>query len=206
MARRLDFYFSMVSPWVYLGDRVFNALVDRHNVAVTYRPVPLLRLFDLTGGLPLAKRAPARQAYRWMELQRWREARGLEMNLKPAHWPFPADTADRMVIAAGEAGHDPAPFISAGLTGIWTADLDLTDEAVLTDLADAAGLPGAALLAAAKEAPTGEVYEANLEEAAAVGAFGSPTVVLDGEVFWGQDRYDLLDAALASGRAAYRAS
>jgi 2-hydroxychromene-2-carboxylate isomerase len=206
MGRRIDFYFSMVSPWVYLGDKVFEALIAKHDLAVTYRPLPLLRLFDRTGGLRPADRPPARQAYRWQELQRWREARGVEMNLKPAHWPFPADLADRMIIAAQDAGKDPARFISIGLAGLWTADLDLADEAVLADLAASAGLDGAEPVTAAKEERIGAIYESNLEDAVAAGAFGSPTVVLDGEVFWGQDRYELLDAALTSGRAAYQAA
>lgn len=205
MSRTIDLYFSMASPWVYVGDAVFNDIVTRHDLGVHYRPLRLPSLFERTGGLPLAKRHPARQAHRWLELQRWREARGIALNLQPKHWPFAPDLADRMVIAAGLAGHDPAPFISDALRALWTEDADLADPSVLERLAGACGLPAADLLAQAREDAAERIYAENIERAVAAGVFGSPSVVLDGEVFWGQDRYELLDQALESGRPAFQA-
>jgi len=204
MGRSVDFYFSCVSPWVYVGDRMFRGLVAKHDLNVIYKPVSLRTLFANTGGLPLAQRAPVRQAYRWMELQRWRDARGIEMNFKPAHWPFPTPTADHIVMALQDGGTDPAPLISRFLQAIWTEERNLGEDATLSELMAEVGLPAEDLLAAAHTPEMAERHAANTAEAAEAGVFGSPGVVLDGEVFWGQDRYELLDAALTSGRAPYR--
>lgn len=206
MSRTVDFYFSMVSPWVYIGDSVFNGIVARHGLGVHYRPLRLPSLFEQTGGLPLAKRHPTRQAHRWLELQRWREARGIPLNLQPKHWPFPSDLADRTVIAAGLAGLDPAAFISAALHAVWAEEADLGDRSVVERLATASGLPAAELLARATDDETAKTYDGNIERAIEAGVFGSPSVVLDGELFWGQDRYELLDQALESGRPAFHGS
>jgi 2-hydroxychromene-2-carboxylate isomerase len=166
--------------------------------------VLLVELFSETGGLPLAKRHPARQRYRMVELQRWRAKRGLDFHLKPTHWPFNARLADGLVIAAVEAGHDPEPYLHLAYPAVWESQLDLADPAVLTKLADEAGLPGRQLLERTGSDAIGAAYEQNRQDALAAGVFGSPAYVLDGEVFWGQDRLDLLDDALKSGREPYR--
>lgn len=205
MGRQVDFYFSMISPWVYIGDKVFNELVARHDLQVTYKPMGLMGVFDETGGTHPAKRHPSRQAIRWMELQRWRDERGLELNLKPKYWPFDFSQADCLVISAIQAGHNPARLISLGVHALWARDRNLADDATLVELADSAGLPGAQLLGNAGSDTIRQRYDELTREAIEGGVFGSPTVILDGEVFWGQDRYHQLDAALTSGRQAYRA-
>ena len=88
MPRQIDYYFSMISPWAYMGHAPFMDIVRRHNVAVTYKPVALVDVFSETGGLPLPKRHPVRQRYRMFELQRWREKRGLKFNLRPKYGRF----------------------------------------------------------------------------------------------------------------------
>ena len=147
MARQIDYYFSTQSPWAYIGHALFENLAASHQLKVTYKPVLLVDLFSETGGLPLAKRHPARQRYRFMELQRWREKRGLSFNLQPKHWPFNARLADGAVIAAIQAGLNPEPFLRRAFTGVWEQQLDLADAATLTRLADEAGLPGARIVA-----------------------------------------------------------
>ena len=204
MTVTVDHYFSMVSPWAYIGHDAFHAMAARHGVKVRQRPVQLPQVFEETGGLPLGKRHPARQALRWVELQRWREKRGVRLNLQPRHWPFAAATADRMVLAIQEAGGDPVPFMRAVFVGAWAEERDMADESVLVATADSVGLDGRAVLAAAKADAVGEIYEDNIAAAIAVGCFGSPGYVLDGEVFWGQDRIELLEDAIVSGRAPYR--
>lgn len=203
MAAQLDYFFSIVSPWAYIGHDAFHDVVSRHDVEVTYRPMALLEVFDRTGTPRLPDRHQTRRDYRMMELQRWREKRGLPFNLQPAHWPFPFQTADRMVIAAVNAGHDPAAFMRAVFKGIWEEEKNFAEEAELVAAADGAGLPGAELLAAAKADATDEIYRANTEAVLEAGGFGAPIFVLNGEIFWGQDRIDLLDDALGSGRAAF---
>jgi 2-hydroxychromene-2-carboxylate isomerase len=205
MSRSIDYYFSLASPWAYIGHGPFMEIARRHGLAVNHKPIFLGRVFAETGGQPLPQRHPARQRYRMVELQRWREKRGLRFNLKPKFWPFDVTLADRFVIAVTAARKDPDPFLRRAFAGIWGEERDLADPRVVAELAAASGLDSAALLAAARGDMTEAVYGLNLENAVAHDVFGSPAYVLDGEVFWGQDRLELLDDALASGREPYRA-
>jgi len=204
MSRQIDYYFSFQSPWAYIGHQAFRRLVEAHDLAVNYKPVLLTGLFSETGGLPLAKRHPARQRYRLVELQRWREKRGLDFKLWPKHWPFDARLADGVVLAAVAAGLDPELYLQQAYAAVWERELDLADPAVLITLADDAGLPGEKLVAHAASDQTRDAYEQNRQDAMAADVFGSPAYVLDGEVFWGQDRIELLADALKSGRGPYR--
>jgi 2-hydroxychromene-2-carboxylate isomerase len=203
MARQIDYYFSIQSPWAYIGHALFQDLAKAQQLKINYRPVVLVDLFSETGGLPLAKRHPARQRYRFMEMQRWREKRGLNFHIQPQHWPFNVRLADGAVIAAMAAGHNPEPFLRRAFIGVWEQQLDLADPATVTRLADEAGLPGATIVAQATSGEVGAIYDQNRQDAITAGVFGSPAWVLDGEVFWGQDRIELLADALKSGRKAY---
>lgn len=204
MGRQVDYYFSLISPWAYIGNAAFHEVVRRHDALVAYKPLLLGEVFAETGGLPLAKRHPARQRHRMYELQRWRERRGLGFNLKPKFWPFDARLADAVVLAIVETGASPADFVARAFRATWEEERDLADAGVLSDLVDATGMRGADVLAGARSASVAARYAQNQQDAVAAGAFGSPCYVLDGEVFFGQDRIDFLDDALKSGRAAYR--
>jgi 2-hydroxychromene-2-carboxylate isomerase len=204
MPRRLDYYFSMVSPWAYIGHATFMDLVRRHQVSVIYKPVALGSVFAETGGLPLAKRHPVRQRYRMFELQRWRERRKLKFELRPKYWPFDVALADRFVIATVERGLDPEAFMRKAFSAVWEEERNLADEATLTAIAADAVLPASELVAEAKSDATQRLYEQNFHDAVGADVFGSPCYVLEGEVFWGQDRLDLLNDALTSGRPPYR--
>ena len=203
MPRHIDYYFSLQSPWAYIGHRLFRDIAASHGAAVAVKPVMLLDLFSETGGLPLARRHPARQRYRIVELKRWRDKRGLDFHLQPRNWPFNARLADGVVIAAMQAGLDPEPYLQRAFPAIWEQQLNLGDAEVITRLADAAGLPGRDLVAKSGSDAVAAVYEQNRQDAIAADVFGSPAYVLDGEIFWGQDRLELLADALKSGRSAY---
>lgn len=203
MPRPIDYYFSLVSPWAYLGHAPFVDIARRHELAINYKPVFLGRVFAETGGLPLAQRHPARQRYRLVELQRWRDRRGVPLNVHPKHWPFDVTLADRFVVAIQATHQDPDPFLRRAFAGVWAEDRNLADPLVLAELAEQAGLDSASLLDLAQGSTTEALYALNLENAVGRDVFGSPAYVLDGEVFWGQDRLDLLDDALESGRAPY---
>ena len=205
MAERIDYYFSLVSPWAYMGHAVFMDIARRHGLAVDYRPVALGKVFAETGGLPLGKRAPARQRYRILEMQRWREKRGLDFHLRPKNWPFDGTLADCFTIAMIGAGHDPDRFLRRAFAAIWEDDVSLADEAAVTGIAAEQELPAAALIAAAKSESVAARYEQNYRDAVAADAVGSPVYVRDGEAFWGQDRLDLFEDAVKSGRPGYRA-
>jgi 2-hydroxychromene-2-carboxylate isomerase len=204
MPRQIDYYFSLSSPWAYIGHKLFRDAVATYGLKVNHKPVVLVDLFSETGGLPLIKRHPVRQRYRMLELQRWRDKRGLNFHFQPKHSPFNARLADGVVIAAMEAGHDPDPFLRRAFPGVWENELNLADEATLVRLADDSGLPGKQLVERSASEDISTAYEQNRQDALAADVFGSPAYVLDGEVFWGQDRIELLADALKSGRAPYR--
>jgi 2-hydroxychromene-2-carboxylate isomerase len=102
------------------------------------------------------------------------------------------------------AGRDPDSCLRRAYAAVWEDQLNLADPATLTKLADDSGLPGKQLVERSASDETGVAYEQNRQDALAADVFGSPAYVLDGEVFWGQDRIDLLADALKSGRAPYR--
>ncbi len=204
MPDRVDYYFSMISPWAYIGHATFRDIAKRHGLAVNFKPVALGKVFPETGGLPLGKRAPARQRYRFLELQRWRDKRRLNFHLRPKHWPFDSALADCFVIAVAQSGRDPEPFVRRGFKAVWEDEMNLAEDANILKIAKEVGLPGEELVAAAKSDKARDAYEQNVKDAIAADAFGSPCYVRGGESFWGQDRLDLFEDAVTSGRAAYR--
>jgi 2-hydroxychromene-2-carboxylate isomerase len=205
MSRHVDYYFSLVSPWSYLGHAEFAAVARKHDLLVRYKPLALPDIFAQTGGLPLAKRHPARQRYRMQELQRWREKRGLPMHLQPKFWPFDPTLADRTVIALAAAAQSVEAFLPGAFASVFETEQNLGDETTLGALLTKAGVDAAPILQKAKSEAAAAAYAANLAEALEIGVFGAPSYVLEGEIFWGQDRIGLLDEALMSGRKAFRA-
>jgi 2-hydroxychromene-2-carboxylate isomerase len=203
MPRQVDYYFSISSPWAYIGHKAFREVVAAYNLKVEHKPVVLAELFSETGGLPLVKRHPARQRYRMLELQRWRDKRGLNFHFRPKYAPLNARLVDGVVIAAIEAGWDPDPFLRRAFPAVWEQELDLADPAIIAKIADEAGFPGKELVERSGSDEISAAYEKNRQDAIAAGVFGAPVYVLAGEVFWGQDRIELLADALKSGRRAY---
>lgn len=197
MSATIDYYFSLISPWTYLGGERLAEIARKHKAEVRVRPVDYGTIFPQTGGLPLGKRAPARQAYRLVELERWREVLGLPLNLHPAYFPAPEKLAARLVIAGERCGADPLKLSQAILRGVWAEERNIADATELKAIADAAGFHGDTLMAEAIKPETEELYARYTQEALAAGVFGAPSYVVDGELFWGQDRLDLLERKLA---------
>lgn len=204
MARTIDCFFTTISPWAYLGHAAFVDLAERHGLSVRYRPVALVEsVYPASGGLPVAKRHPSRLRYRDVELQRWRAKRGVPFNLRPKHWPFDPTLLDCIVVALAGQGGGVDAFLLRAFSGIFAEERDLSDPRTVADLLTAAGFDAPAVMKAAVDPATTALYDANTRDALGAGVFGSPSYVLDGEVFWGQDRLELLDDALASGRASF---
>jgi 2-hydroxychromene-2-carboxylate isomerase len=200
----IDYWFSLASPWAFLGHDPLMQLAKAHDLAIIYKPVFLPDVFKETGGLPLHLRAPARRHYRNIELQRWRELRGVPLKLKPTHWPFDPKPADCCVTAIVEAGGDPSGFMRTLWQACWVADEDCAPRAKLAELLSATGHDAEDVLAAAESETVQAIYTGHVAEAIAAGVIGSPCYVLAGEVFWGQDRLDLLARALESKRGPYK--
>ena len=162
------------------------------------KPVNLGQVFPVSGGLPLSKRAPQRQAYRLVELKRWSSYLQVPLNLHPAHFPVSADLASRWILAALERGVDAAlEFTGALGRAVWAEDRDIADAATLAAMAAARGWDAAALDERANAPDIAMRYAVLTQEAIDRGVFGAPTYVCSGELFWGQDRLDFLDRALA---------
>jgi 2-hydroxychromene-2-carboxylate isomerase len=200
----IDYYFSLASPWAYLGHAPFMGLAVKYTFKVHFKPVFLPEIFNDTGGVPLAKRHPARQRYRLVELQRWRVKRGIDQTIHPRHVPFDTRFADRTILAAAMLGHDPDAYIRLAFAGVWTNDINLGDHAVIEGLLRRAGLDPVAIMNAADSPMVTSAYQQHVEDAIAVGVIGGPSYVRQREVFWGQDRLDLLEDAVTSGRAAFQ--
>lgn len=205
MSRQIAYYFTVVSPWAYIGHDLFTRVARKHDAVIDYRPVNLGEVFPQSGGLPLAKRHPLRVAYRTMELKRWREKRGLDFALKPKGWPFSPTLADCVALALAARGEDPNVYLSNAFRAAFEKELDMSDVANVAAVLKETGHHADVLIADVQSQPIRDAYAANNKAALDAGVFGSPSFVLDGEVFWGQDRIEALDDALTSGRAAFLA-
>jgi 2-hydroxychromene-2-carboxylate isomerase len=195
---RIDYYFSTLSTWSYVGARAFREITQRHGACVSHKPTNLLTLFEATGGLPAGQRPPQRQAWRKIEMARWSKKRGLPMNLDPAHWPVNPRLADGVVVAAIEKhGEDAAGRLADALMcAIWEEERNISDQGEVQKIADGCNLPGAQLVDAASGSEISETIKQNTSDAIERGLFGAPSYCLDDEFFWGQDRLDMLEEAL----------
>ena len=195
----VEYYFTPVSPWAYLGHARFLAIAAAAGATIEYKPADYGKIFAISGGLPLAKRAPQRQAYRLFELKRWAALLELPLHPHPKFFPVSADLAARLIVAAEREGGDIGPLLSGILSAVWAEERNVADAGTLSAIADAAGLDGPALLAAAETPAVKDAYDAHTEDAIAAQVFGAPTYVYRGEPFWGQDRLDFLERALKAG-------
>ena len=204
--RVVDYYFSLLSPYAWLGHAAVLAVARETGATLRYRPVRIFELFEANGGLPLGKRAPARQRYRLVELQRWRAHRGLPLNLSPKFFPVDIALADRCAIALEEGGHDPSGYIDAAFRALWAEDRNLEDPQVVAELLSSHAFDAKAVMQPAGSDADADRYAANTRDAIDADLPGLPGYLLDGEPFWGQDRVDALRDALVNPRAPYRSS
>ena len=199
MGRTVDYYFAPQSPWAYLGHQRLVDIVARTGATLRVMPMDLGgKVFPISGGLPLGQRAPQRQAYRLVELRRFSQHLKIPLNLKPQYFPVGGDPGARLIIAADMAHGAAAAMAMAGavLTACWAQERNMADDAVLAELLQEQKL-SAGLLAQSHSLEVQARYEAYTQAAIAAGVFGAPSYVLEGEIFWGQDRLDFLERALA---------
>jgi carboxymethylenebutenolidase len=201
MALAIDYYLAPNSPWTYLGHQRFGDLARAAGAAVRVLPVDLGgKVFPVSGGLPLAKRAPQRQAYRLLELRRFSDWLGVPLVPEPRYFPVSGDDAARLIVAVDlKDGTEAAMRLTGAiLRAVWAEERHIADEAVLAALLRENGLSAARL----DDAHTQRVhlrYEANTQQAIDAGVFGAPSYVVDGEIFWGQDRLGFLERRLQRG-------
>lgn len=193
MAKVIDYYLSLISPFAYLGGQELALIAARHDASVNVYPIQLAKIFPVSGGLPLPKRAKQRQDYRLLELARWRDYRGVPLNLHPKFFPAEENLAARLIIAARQNGQDALALSNAVLKAVWADDRNIADPGTLVAIASEAGFEGDSLMGAAEHPAIAGIYDADTDNAIEIGIFGSPTYVVDGELFWGQDRLGFVE-------------
>jgi carboxymethylenebutenolidase len=154
-------------------------------------------VFPVSGGLPLAKRAPQRQAYRLLELKRFSEFLGQPIVLQPKYFPVSSDDAAQLIVAVDmHDGSDAAMRITGRiLRGVWVDERNIADARELARMLDEEKLPARCLDDSMSQAVHVR-YEQDTHRAIDAGVFGAPSYVVDGEIFWGQDRLDFLQRRL----------
>jgi len=196
--KQVDYYFTPVSPFTYMGHERFVAIAKKHGAGVAVKPVDIGKVFSVSGGLPLKQRAPQRQAYRMFELKRWRQHLGMPLNPQPKFFPVPGDLASKWILAALESGTESGlKLAGAVMRAVWVEERDVSDAATLSAIATEQGFDAGALKIHAASSDIAARYEALTQEAIDRQVFGAPTYIYRDEPFWGQDRLDFLDRALA---------
>ncbi|WP_136684059.1 2-hydroxychromene-2-carboxylate isomerase [Falsirhodobacter xinxiangensis] len=192
----LQAFYGISSPWAYFGAERMVQIARDAGAKLILRPI---RIIEANGGIPLRTRPDYRQRYHEVELARWREHLGIPLNLRPKHYPCRTiEMAAQAVIAVQKAGFDAAGFSFAIQRALWAEDRDIADLDTLRELAlKTVGEAGAAFVRGPQPADIAGDWLANLMEAERRGIFGTPTYVVENELFWGQDRLDFVARALA---------
>jgi 2-hydroxychromene-2-carboxylate isomerase len=203
MSKTVQYFFAPHSPWAYLGHQRLVDLAAEAGAQIELKPFDIGKVFAVSGGLPLAKRAPQRQAYRLVELARWSKHLGLPLNLQPKFFPIPPDAPARLILATriGLGTGKALELTGAIMRGLWVDEQNIADDETLVQIANGCGLDGRSLLKASDTPGVLAEYDRNTDEATAANVFGVPWYMVDGESFWGQDRLDFVARALADAKS-----
>ena len=201
MPLHIDYYASLNSPWTHLGAARIEGMAYAAGASLRVYPVDFGSIFAASGGLPLPRRAPQRQAYRLQELARWREHLGIPIHIQPKHFPASETLTAGCVIAVRETiGDQPAIKLAhAILKSVWQRELNPGEPATMAMLIKECGLDPDAVMKLGAEPRWAERREADTKAALDRGVFGAPSYVIGDEVFWGQDRLEFVERRLARG-------
>jgi 2-hydroxychromene-2-carboxylate isomerase len=197
MSKICRYFFVPQSPWSYLGHVRLVALAKQHGVQIEVCPFDLGKVFSVSGGLPLSKRAPQRQTYRLQELARWSDALQLPLNAQPKFFPVSGEAAAKLIIATRLAlGVDAALALTdAIMCALWVDERNIADADTLVQIANSCEFDGKMLFKSSETASVQAEYDRNTDEAIAANVFGAPWYIVDGEGYWGQDRLDFVERA-----------
>ena len=194
---KVDYYYSVASPFSYLAVERFSSLIKKYNLEVEEKPFDLVdTVFSNTGGLPVPKRHPSRQKYRLIEIDRIAKKFNVSINRQPKFFP-PSDPhlPAKFVIAACNKG-DKLNFSSACLEYLWSLERDISDYKVLKEICEKLNFKFEDIKNFALSDEIDAKYKKNSKDAIDQNVFGAPSYVFKNEIFWGQDRLEYLEDAI----------
>jgi 2-hydroxychromene-2-carboxylate isomerase len=199
MTTPIDFHFDFSSPYSFLASEQLEPLAARHGRTVVFRPLLLGVIFKASGSAPLTEQYGPKARYSVHDFERSARFAGIRYR-HPSRFPIGAVGASRAVLWLQQHQPDRAnPFVHAVFRAFFQEDRDISDAAVVAGIAQSIGVDGETLMQRAQEPAIKDLLRRRVEEAVASGIFGAPTIVVDGEVFWGNDRLPQIERWLATG-------
>lgn len=198
MARRVDVYFDCSSPWTYLAFHAIQPLAREVGAEIAWKPILVGGVFNAVNQTVYESRArpnPRKQAYMLQDLQAWARLYGLRIVFPPAVFPVNSVKCMRGAFHALDEGK-LVPYATAAFEAYFGEDRDIARDDVLSDIATRAGLDAGRLLAATAGDDARQRLRVNTDELIARGGFGSPSLFVGEELFFGNDRLPLVRAAL----------
>jgi 2-hydroxychromene-2-carboxylate isomerase len=195
--KKILYFYSVASPWSYLGIERLKEISKKYSAQIIEKPVDLVgKVFVATGGTPVPQRHISRQNYRLLELKRWGEFLNIKINQKPKFFP-PKDPhlPALFCLASIDMGIN-MDFSSKVLEHLWVKENDISNIDTLKLIADDLKISFEELSKLATSDKIKKIYEANTQEAININIFGVPSYVYNNEIFWGQDRLELLEYSL----------
>ena len=198
MAAPIDFWFDFSSPYGFLGSTRIDELAARHGRAARWRPFLLGAVFKVSGQTPLLD-IPLKGDYSKHDMERFARLWNVKFAFPPV-FPFSSVAPSRAFYWL--EARDPAlavRFAKAAFAAAWGGGKDLTKSDAVADVAAGLGVPREDALTGMVEPAVKERLRAEVDGAVKAGIFGSPTVVVDGERFWGADRFWQVEEWLKRG-------
>ncbi len=198
MARSLDFYFDCSSPWTYLAFHAVQPLAAELGAEIAWKPILVGGVFNAVNPTVYDSRAkpnPRKQGYMLKDLADWARLYGLKIAFPPKVFPVNSVKAMRGAFVAIDEGK-LVPYATAICEAYWGSDLDISQEAVLADIAQKADIEREHFFAGIETDACKTKLRANTDDLIARGGFGSPTIFVGGAMFFGNDRLPLVRAAL----------
>ena len=203
--KTIDYYYSTRSNFTYLGAARLNAMAKAHGRRIVHRPILLSVTMPAIGGMAFGERPTMLRNYSMRDALRWADHLGVPLLREPVHHMGPVELPSGIVIAGqraaarGEPG-DVDALSLAVLQALWRDDRDIADRTVVAELCGSAGFADAeALMDEAMSAGVQAELQRNCQEAIVRGVIGAPTYFVDDEPFYGQDRLEFVERALARG-------
>ncbi|PJI86362.1 2-hydroxychromene-2-carboxylate isomerase [Yoonia maricola] len=194
----IHYIYSAHSAFAYLGSAKLMALCAQHDVTLVHKPIMLSPVVEAQGSQPFHARTQAHVDYFFgREIERWAAYRDVPViNYRPTYHDADYSLASGMIIALGESGAAVDAMTHRILEAHWRDDADLSNPVTLGEIATASGHDAQALIARAGSNACQDQLRANSDWALGQDVFGSPTYIIEGDAFYGQDRLELVERAL----------